>query len=204
MLRSFIMKTLGMGALAAAIIAALASLAGDVHGQPARAEIRALRQQLHADDARIDSLEVRLAYLKRDSAIIRTSPPDSLSARLAANAWRYRTELAALTAPDYSLALLAGSVIAGYSWGSVRRDPGGYADSWGTMDKYAHLGLASALTFAGDAAGMKTWQAGALVCVAGVAFEYGQARGGGFVSRKDIGANCIGAALAAGWSYLWR
>lgn len=192
MLRTFTVKTIAIGVLLGAILA-VSALAQQ---SPSRAEIRGLRAELRASDARIDSLELRVAFLKRDSVIIASAHPDSLSAQLARNLWRYRTELAALTAPDYSLALLAGSVITGYAWGSVRRDPGGYADSWGTIDKEAHLATCAALYAGLRSSGAPRWLAFAAPLLAGLALETGQSRHGGHFSTRDLAANGVGCGLA--------
>lgn len=81
----------------------------------------------------------------------------------------------------------------------VDPDTGGYRDGWRTEtffpDKGVHALAAWALTSAGIDLGARRWIAAATVCAAGAAFEYSQ----GYVSRYDIGADCVGASFAALW-----
>lgn len=82
-------------------------------------------------------------------------------------------------------------------------DPGGYADTWSTSssfpDKAVHGLAAWSLTSIGVDMGVKPWTSALAVCAAGVVFEYAQ----GYVSRYDIGANCVAASGAALWRS-WR
>lgn len=81
----------------------------------------------------------------------------------------------------------------------VDPDPGGYRDGWRTEamfpDKGVHALAAFALTSVGVDLGARPFTAAASVCAAGVAFEYSQ----GYVSRYDIGADCLAATTAALW-----
>ena len=83
------------------------------------------------------------------------------------------------------------------------QDPGGYTDRWTTSsmfpDKGVHGLAAFTLTTLGVDLGVKPWKSAMAVCAAGIAFEYTQ----GYVSRYDIGADCIGASGAALWRS-WR
>jgi hypothetical protein len=78
-------------------------------------------------------------------------------------------------------------------------DPGGYHDALNTKslfpDKAVHALAAWAVTSLGADLHVGPWRSAAAVCAAGVGFELAQ----GYVSRYDIGANCIGAAGAAAW-----
>ena len=78
-------------------------------------------------------------------------------------------------------------------------DPGGYHDGLKTEsafpDKAVHLLAAWAITSLGSDLKVGAWKSAAVVCASGVGFELAQ----GYVSRYDIGANCLGAAGAAAW-----
>jgi hypothetical protein len=104
-------------------------------------------------------------------------------------------------APIVFFAGLAGGLAANARI-KLDQDPGGYTDSWRTSsmfpDKGVHGLAAFALTSVGVDLGVKPWTSAMTICAAGVAFEYTQ----GYVSRYDIGADCIGASGAALWRSL--
>jgi hypothetical protein len=93
---------------------------------------------------------------------------------------------------------VAGALAANYRM-KLDQDPGGYTDAWTTSsmfpDKGVHGLAAFALTSVGVDLGVRPWTSAMTICAAGVAFEYTQ----GYVSRYDIGADCIGASGAALW-----
>ena len=78
-------------------------------------------------------------------------------------------------------------------------DPGGYTDSWTNKATYpkkiVHGTIAFALTSMGVDLKMRPMMSALTVCGAGIAYEYTQ----GYVSRLDIGADCIGASASALW-----
>jgi hypothetical protein len=80
------------------------------------------------------------------------------------------------------------------------RDPGGYPVKWYWRKDELHVLSASVLTSAGIAMHVAPWKAAALTCAAGALYEKTQ----GFVNRVDIAADCGGAAVTAGWHYLWN
>jgi hypothetical protein len=81
-------------------------------------------------------------------------------------------------------------------WGNtvlpITRDPNPRSDEWHTLDKPVHAFSAFALAETGLYAGVHPAFAVVSVCAGGAAFEVTQ----GYVSRKDIVANCAGAASA--------
>lgn len=93
---------------------------------------------------------------------------------------------------------VAGALAANYRM-KLDTDPGGYSDGWTTSsmfpDKGVHGLAAFALTSVGVDLGVRPWTSAMTTCAAGIAFEYTQ----GYVSRYDIGADCIGASGAALW-----
>lgn len=97
---------------------------------------------------------------------------------------------------------VAGGLAANYRI-KLDKDPGGYTDAWTTSsmfpDKGVHGLAAFALTSVGVDLGVRPWTSAMTICAAGIAFEYTQ----GYVSRYDIGADCIGASGAALWRS-WR
>lgn len=123
---------------------------------------------------------------------------------------------------DHSAAAYAGMISAGLvlnEWLKIDQDlcPTGkrvcfstnYRDRWFAQDKANHFNAAYFLTTGAIKAGVAPWWAAGLTCgLAGVGFELTQ---GGYVSGKDIAADCIGstaavlmgrasnAAKAAGW-----
>ena len=93
---------------------------------------------------------------------------------------------------------VTGALAANYRM-KIDKDPGGYTDAWTTSsmfpDKGVHGLAAFALTSVGVDLGVRPWTSAMTICAAGIAFEYTQ----GYVSRYDIGADCIGASGAALW-----
>jgi hypothetical protein len=85
-------------------------------------------------------------------------------------------------------------------------DPGGYTDGWRTEaffpDKGVHALAAWALTSVGVDLGARPFTSALAVCATGTAFEFSQ----GYVSRRDIEADCIGAGASALWRKFseWR
>ena len=82
---------------------------------------------------------------------------------------------------------------------ACERDPGGYRDSYGTIDKVAHASSAMALTSLAIGGGVQPEAAALLTIVGSVGFELSQARGGGYYSGRDVVANTTGAVVAWGW-----
>lgn len=194
---SFVARILAIGALVAMF------LAREAWSQPSQSDIRALRTQLTRYDRRIDSLEVRLAYLRRDSAIIHHAPLDSVSALLSANQARYARELGdvggfRVSASAVYAGALAGAVAlnAGTGWIS---DPGGYEkrfDQWTVF----HVTAGAALEGVGES--MRVPSGWRLLAVCG-------ALGGWEVTKnytdwRDPVAGCAGALLSAGLRRLVR
>lgn len=80
----------------------------------------------------------------------------------------------------------------------IDRDAGGYTDEW-TLDKYTHGLAAGVLTFGAMTAGVPRDYAAVGICAAGAAFEVSQ----GYVSTRDIIADCGGALTAWVWHRVW-
>jgi hypothetical protein len=80
----------------------------------------------------------------------------------------------------------------------IDRDAGGYIDEW-TLDKYTHGLAAGVLTFGAMTAGVPSTYAALGICAAGAAFEVTQ----GYVSNRDIVADCGGALTAWVWHRVW-
>ena len=86
--------------------------------------------------------------------------------------------------------------------GRIDVDTGGYRDSWKTPDKFYHADVAYFLTTGALNQSVPPAWAFALTCgVAGPAWEVSQR---GFISGKDIVADCVGSALAIGMHHLAR
>lgn len=83
---------------------------------------------------------------------------------------------------------------------ACERDPGGYADSYQSMDKVAHASSAAALTSLAVQGGVPPRDAALTTLAGSVGFELTQAQGGGYYSSRDVVANATGIALAWGWS----
>ena len=71
---------------------------------------------------------------------------------------------------------------------------GTYPDRWGTSDKIDHASVAYVLTSMAIGLGIRPRLAALLTCAAGAGYEFTQ----GYVSRKDMTADCASAILAAG------
>ena len=80
----------------------------------------------------------------------------------------------------------------------IDADAGGYRDEW-SLDKYTHGLAAGLLTFGAMTAGVKPTPAAVGLCAAGAAFEVTQ----GYISSRDIVADCTGALSAWLWYRLW-
>jgi hypothetical protein len=72
------------------------------------------------------------------------------------------------------------------------RDPGGYPDTWHTEDKPIHALSASAITYSCAALSGRSRTCALLTVAAGALYEVTQ----GYVSKKDIAANTLGAGVA--------
>ncbi|MDB4907321.1 MAG: hypothetical protein JWO05_2105 [Gemmatimonadetes bacterium] len=85
----------------------------------------------------------------------------------------------------------------------VDADGGGYSDGWNTRarfsDKFVHALSGFALTSVGIDMRLAPWSSALLTCGAGAGFEFTQ----GYVSVRDIAADCAGAAAGAAWRK-WR
>lgn len=126
------------------------------------------------------------------------------------NAWKAqrsdsaRTDSAGEAHPRRTLPRLVyypalGSALA-VSWRYMDPDPGGYPDVWYTMDKLAHFSVGYGLTSAAITAGVRPAEAAVSICAVAIVYEVLM----GWVSRKDIGAGCSGAASAWVWDRVWR
>ena len=80
-----------------------------------------------------------------------------------------------------------------------QRDAGGYTDEWLSEDKAIHATVAAGAVLAAHTAGAHPAVAAIGICAAGIAFEHTQ----GFVSHRDIAANCLGAGAAYLWARAW-
>jgi len=71
------------------------------------------------------------------------------------------------------------------------RDPGGYRDTWFTVDKWQHLNAGMLLTDGALIMRVPPRRAVLLTCLAATGYELTQ----GYVSRKDIAVGCGGSLL---------
>ena len=83
---------------------------------------------------------------------------------------------------------------------ACERDPGGYVDSYRSIDKLAHATSALALTSLTIEGGVRPRDAAVVTFLASVGFELTQAEGGGYYSARDVTANATGIATAWVWS----
>jgi hypothetical protein len=157
------------------------------------ARMRVLRDSLsaadsarHATSARVDSL------LHEVDSLLTASAP-----RTAPTIWQLR--LHSVGARARATKVYAAGITAGLAlnyFGRVDADPGGYRDSWTSPDKFAHFQVAYFLTDVAMGQSVSKRWAFALTCgLAGVGWEVSQR---GFISGKDIAADCAGSALAVG------
>lgn len=97
------------------------------------------------------------------------------------------------------LALLSAGVAANAAF-PISRDPGTLPDVWLGRDKAIHAVSAFALTESAIVAGVKPGVAALGACAAGAAIEVTQ----GYISGRDMVANCVGAGGAYLWRRFWR
>lgn len=183
-------------ALAALLTAILltASPAGAQRPDSLQRELDSLRSGMARLDSAIARDSVRLVILTHDRAL------DSLqreSRRL--RQLRERTEDAHRRAlrPGRAYALAFGLAVGSnyaFRWDT---DPGGYRDEYLSEDKLLHFSVAHLLAANAQKLGVRRWAAVAITCAGGAAFEYTQARRGGFFSNRDAVVGCGGAALSA-------
>ena len=83
---------------------------------------------------------------------------------------------------------------------ACERDPGGYVDSYRSIDKLAHASSALALTSLTIEGGVRPRDAALVTFLGSVGFELTQAEGGGYYSARDVTANATGIATAWAWS----
>lgn len=162
------------------------------------------RANAQAPDSTALSDSARLASLRTVDSLL--AQVDSILARTKAVPTQWTMELhgdegdrnAAAYAGILSVALVANTVL------HIDRDPcptgkrvcfaTDYRDRIFAQDKLNHLNAAYFLTTAAISQGVPPlWAAGLTCGVAGVGFEYTQ---GGYISLKDIAADCTGAGLA--------
>lgn len=121
--------------------------------------------------------------------------PDSSGAAGSARTARRSDRIPGTNLPKMSNQTFGALLVLGI-WGNtvvpVTRDPNPTSDEWNTLDKPVHAFSAFALVETGLYAGVHPAFAVASVCAGGAAFEVTQ----GYISRKDIVANCVGAASA--------
>ena len=155
-----------------------------------------------AKSAALDSVHALMA--KIDSILARTAPwpadPVLMEPRVEVN-WRTRSYAGAIL-----LGLAANTVL------HIDRDPctngqricfstSAYHDTFRTPDKREHFSAAYFLTNSASEFGVPKWAAFGLTCgLAGPGFELTQ----GYVSWKDITADCAGSATALGLQSLLR
>lgn len=101
--------------------------------------------------------------------------------------------LGACAHPTLTTGMVVGAGVAANAALKIDRDPGGYVDRPLSIDKLAHAGVAYAITDVCRETGGHRLGCPALTLLGGVGFEVTQ----GHVSRLDIGADAVGALLAA-------
>ena len=92
----------------------------------------------------------------------------------------------------FAFAFMAGDGL--NAWLHFDRDPGGYVDTWSTIDKLAHGAMGAVITQSALNVGVPRRWAAPITCAGAVGFEYSQ----GYVSWKDALAGCSGAVIATG------
>lgn len=216
------MRVLISAALAALTLLATAPDPAVAQASVDRAEVRALEHTRDSLDVRIVALEQLRDLRKAEAECVTRAPRDASAAELAAC---FRASPApviayAITyAPTYAPAdgtatsavarslaftgVLMLGVVGNAAFG-FERDPGGYVDSWRTLDKQVHALSAATLTLTGSHAGVPPWASAVAVCGVGYLFEHSQAFDDGYVSRRDALANCAGAGAAAAIAYVTR
>ena len=92
-----------------------------------------------------------------------------------------------------------GALALGYVGGTRDHDPGGYRDSFAFHpDKQAHFAFSVILAKAvADGTSVKLGFATCLV--AGLAWEWGQSRHGGYASKYDAAYDFGGCAIGSAW-----
>jgi uncharacterized protein YfiM (DUF2279 family) len=119
-------------------------------------------------------------------------------------AWRRAFKPARKVGAVYGAGLLANAVL------RLDRDPcasgarvcfrATYRDVWSTPDKRQHFAAGYYLANGALWVGTTRRQAFALACGTGIGFEFTQ----GYVSGKDIAADCAGALASVTLSWLWE
>lgn len=160
-------------------------------------------QSVHADSVRIATLDSLFA--KIDSVLASSKAAPTI---YTAEVYASRVENRMATegyAGGIAVALVANTVL------HIDRDPcptgkrvcfsTDYRDRWLATDKFNHANVAYVLTSTAMKMGVPPAWAFALTCgVAGPGIELTQ----GYVSLKDIGADCLGSGLSLGLHYLGR
>jgi hypothetical protein len=139
-----------------------------------------------ANMAKVDSL------LAAADSLLRASKP-----RTAPSIWQLR--LHSVFARKRATQVYAAGLSTGLALNYTLRidsDPGGYPDSWTSPDKLYHANVAYFMTDMAMGQSVRPRWAFALTCgLAGVGWEVSQR---GFISGKDIAADCLGSGLAVG------
>jgi hypothetical protein len=136
---------------------------------------------------RLDSLQAALRALDSVRAL-----RDSLRAINA----RARLATARALRPTAWYAGALGAAVGVNARFGLNVDRGGYRDTYLSEDKITHFGAGNVLASTAIATGVRPRWAVALTCAGAAAFEWSQARHGGYFSNRDVVVGCAGATLA--------
>jgi hypothetical protein len=172
-------------------------------------ESRAMRACSAEPEGRVPSPVAVAAIDSADATPIPDAPiPDASVTRLPATVFAQLPPPESRTAsalhprlgptPVYAVSLVAG---AGAN-ALLHYDPdrGGYADSWGTEDKWTHFALGALLAQSSMEMGVPARWSVPLTCAGAIGYEASQ----GYMSWRDATASCGGAITAAGFRWVLR